>query len=189
MRRRLLLAAPLLAVGPARAQEEELAQLMRALASVRERRDRFTEARAIPELDVPLANEGTLAWTAPDRLEKHTTWPIDERLTVAGGVLTYERADRGIRREFSLAEQPEMQALVEAIRGTLAGDLPALRRHYEVAFEGRHDSVWRMTLEPSSARVRAAVQRILVTGEGARLTGVDTESSNGADRMRISPAP
>lgn len=190
MRRRLLLAAPLLAAAPARAQEEdELGQLMRALAAVRERRDRFTESRAIPELDVPLANEGTLAWTAPDRLEKHTTWPIDERLSVAGGRLVYERRDRDIRREFSLAEQPEMQALVEAIRGTLAGDLPALRRHYEVAFEGRHDGGWRLILEPSAARVRAAVQRILVTGEAARLTGVDTESGNGADRMRISPAP
>lgn len=188
MRRRLLLAAPLLAAAPARAQEDELGQLMRALAAVRERRDRFTEARAIPELDVPLANEGTLAWTAPDRLEKHTTWPIDERLSVAGGRLVYERRDRDIRREFSLADQPEMQALVEAIRGTLAGDLPTLRRHYAVTFEGNPRGAWRLSLEPSAIRVRAAVQRILITGEAARLTGVDTETNGRADRMRISPA-
>lgn len=188
MRRRPLLAVPLLAATPAHAQEGELALAMRALASVRERRDRFTESRAIPELDVPLANEGTLAWTAPDRLEKHTTWPIDERLTVAGGRLLYERRDRDIRREFSLADQPEMQALVEAIRGTLAGDLPALRRHYEVAFQGSHGGAWQLVLEPRAQRVRIAVRRIVITGEGARLTGVDTEASGGTDRMRISPA-
>ena len=77
----LLLAAwMMLCVGlPALAQGDELSQLMRALAAIRERRDRFTEERAIPELDLPLPNEGTLSWSAPDRLEKHTLSPIDER--------------------------------------------------------------------------------------------------------------
>ncbi|TCH98015.1 outer membrane lipoprotein carrier protein LolA [Roseococcus sp. SYP-B2431] len=187
MRRRLTLA--LLISGPALAQEDELSQLMRSLAAVRERRDRFTEERAIPELDLPLPNEGTLSWSAPDRLEKHTLSPIDERLTVSGGRLLYERRDRDVRREFSLADQPEMQALVEAIRGTLAGDLPALRRHYEVALEGRHDDAWRLVLRPTSMRIRASVQRILVTGQGAQPTGVDTEGHGGVTRMRIRPGP
>ncbi|WP_421989561.1 LolA family protein [Roseococcus sp.] len=175
--------------GPAWAQEDELSRLMAALAAIRERRDRFTEERAIPELDLPLPNEGTLSWSAPDRLEKHTTSPIDERLTVAGGRLVYERADRDIRREFSLADQPEMQALVEAIRGTLAGDLPTLRRHYEVAFEGRHDGAWRLVLRPLSLRLRASVQRILVTGQADQPTGVDTEGNGSTTRMRIRPGP
>lgn len=173
---------------PALAQEDELSQLMRSMAAVRERRDRFTEERAIPELDLPLPNEGTLLWTAPDTLEKHTLSPIDERLSVSGGRLLYERRDRDFRREFSLAEQPEMQALVEAIRGTLAGDLPALRRYYEVEFEGRHDGAWSLVLRPVSLRVRASVQRILITGQAARLTGVDTEGNGSVTRMRIRPA-
>lgn len=192
MRRRLLLA--MLLFGPALApaawaQEDELPQLMRSLAAIRERRDRFTEERAIPELDLPLPNEGTLSWSAPDRLEKHTLSPIDERLSVSGGRLLYERRDRDFRREFALADQPEMQALVEAIRGTLAGDLPALRRHYEIEFEGRHDAAWRLVLRPVSLRLRASVQRILVTGEASRLAGVDTEGNGSVTRMRIRPAP
>lgn len=186
MKRRLLLLT--FASGPAVAQGDELAQLMRALAAIRERRDRFTEERAIPELDLPLPNEGTLSWSAPDRLEKHTLSPIDERLSVSGGRLLYERRDRDFRREFSLADQPEMQALVEAIRGTLAGDLPALRRYYEVEFEGRHDDAWRLILVPTLPRVRSSVQRILVTGEADRLTGVDTEGNGSVTRMRIRPA-
>lgn len=188
MRRRLLLAALALPAGPALAQIDELPLLMQALGAVRERQDRFTEERAIPELDLPLPNEGTLSWSAPDRLEKHTLSPIDERLAVSGGRLVYERRDRDFRREFALTDQPEMQALVEAIRGVLAGDLATLRRHYEVAFDGRHDGDWRLVLRPLSMRVLASVQRILVTGRAARLIGVDTEGNGSVTRMRILPA-
>ncbi|MGK7868394.1 LolA-related protein [Falsiroseomonas sp. E2-1-a20] len=183
--RRALLLLPL--AGPALAQDA-LAEVMRALAAVRERRSRFTEEKLIPELDIGLPNEGTLLWVAPDRLEKHTTWPIDEVLAVQDGQLRYERRDRGVQRDFALAEQPEMAALVEAIRATLAGDLPALRRHYDVAFRGP-PAAWTLVLTPDALRLRGAVQRITITGEGAELRGVDTEGGGGVTRMRITPSP
>jgi hypothetical protein len=187
--RRAALSAALLVPGAAVAQDDSaLARVMAGLAAVRERRSTFTEEKAIPELDLPLPAEGTLHWRAPDMLEKHTTSPIDERLSVSGGRLAYERADRGIRRDFALEEQPEMQALVEAIRGTLAGDLGTLRRHYRVEFGAARDGSWRMELTPVSLRLRAAVQRIVVTGEAAEVRGVDTEGGGGISRMRIAPA-
>lgn len=173
----------------ARAQPSALEELMRAMRAVPERRDAFTEERAIPELDLPLPSGGVLIWRAPDRLEKHTTAPIDERLLVEGNRLLYERADRGIRREFGLDDQPEMRALVEAVRGTLAGDLPALSRHYEIGLEGVPRSEWRLALVPRSARVRAAVQRIALSGRGAQILAVDTEGGGGVTRMRIQPGP
>ena len=162
---------------------------MRSMLAVPGRRDAFTEERAIPELDLPLPSTGTLLWRAPDRLEKRTTSPIDERLLVEGNRLTYERADRGIRREFGLDDQPEMRALVEAVRATLAGDLPGLSRHYEVAFDGDPAGEWRLALTPRSTRVRAAVQRIDLSGRGAQILAVDTEGGGGVTRMRIQPAP
>ena len=161
--------------------------LMRAMRAVPERRDAFTEERAIPELDLPLPSSGVLLWRAPDRLEKHTTSPIDERLRVEGNRLSYERADRGIRRDFGLDDQPEMRALVEAVRATLAGDLAALSRHYEAAFDGAPAADWRLTLTPLSTRVRAAVQRIHLSGRGAQILAVDTEGGGGVTRMRIQP--
>lgn len=160
---------------------------MRAMRAAPERRDAFTEERAIPELDLPLPSSGVLRWQAPDRLEKHTTSPIDERLQVEGDRMVYERRDRGIRREFGLDEQPELRALVEAIRATLAGDLAALSRHYDVGFDGAAEGEWRMTLTPRTARVRAAVQRILLSGHGAQILAVDTEGGGGVTRMRIEP--
>jgi hypothetical protein len=172
---------------PAGAQPAPVEALMRAMRAVPERRDAFTEERAIPELDLPLPSSGVLRWQAPDRLEKHTTAPIDERLRVEGNRMVYERADRNIRREFGLDDQPEMRALVEAVRATLAGDLPALSRHYEVGFEGAPGADWRMALTPLSNRVRAAVQRILLSGRGAQILAVDTEGGGGVTRLRIQP--
>lgn len=183
--RRALLLVPF--ATPALAADPTLEQVMQGLAAVRQRRSRFTEEKVIPELEVGQPNEGTLSWQAPDRLEKHTTWPIDEVVSVAAGRLTYERRDRGVKREFALGEQPEMQALVEAVRGTLAGDLAALQRHYEVDFSAGPQG-WRMVLTPRSLRVLGAVQRITVTGTGTELRGVETEGGGGVDRMRIVPA-
>ena len=184
--RRIVLLLPL--ARPAWAAEPTLEAVMRGLASVRERRSRFTENKVIPELELGQPNEGTLSWQAPDRLEKHTTWPIDEVVTVHAGRLRYERRDRGVKRDFALGEQPEMQALVEAVRGTLAGDLAALRRHYNVAFTAEAAG-WRMVLTPLSLRLLGAVQRITVTGIGTELREVETAGGGGVDRMRIDPAP
>jgi hypothetical protein len=183
--RRAILLLPLARTALA---QDPLAEVMRGLASVRQRRSRFTEEKVIPELDIGLPNEGTLLWVAPDHLEKHTTWPIDELLAVRAGRLRYERRDRDVQRDFSLDEQPEMAALVEAIRGTLAGDADALRRHYSLAFSGT-PAAWTLLLTPESLRLRGAVQRITITGEGTELRGVDTEGNGGTTRMRIAPGP
>ncbi|NOG69910.1 outer membrane lipoprotein carrier protein LolA [Roseicella sp. DB1501] len=196
-RRALLLVGPALLVprllaGAAIAAEPAppgLAALLRRFAAIPRSEARFSESKAIPELDLPLPSQGTLSWQAPDRLEKRTASPIEEVLRVAGDRLVYERPDRGIRQEFNLDDQPEMRALVEAIRGTLAGDLAALQRHYEIGFDTLPEEGWRMTLTPRSLRVRAAVQRILVSGRGPQVLQVETEGNGGVSRMQVTPGP
>jgi hypothetical protein len=191
MRRRALLLAPTLLAATAAAEPAPpgLAALLRRFAAIPRSEARFSESKAIPELDLPLPSQGRLSWQAPDRLEKRTTSPIEEVLRVAGDRLVYERPDRGIRQEFNLDDQPEMRALVEAIRGTLAGDLAALQRHYEIGFEAGSEEGWRMVLTPRSLRVRAAVQRILLSGRGPQVLEVDTEGGGGVTRMRVTPEP
>ena len=129
-----------------------------------------------------------LAWQAPDRLEKRTISPIEECCGSRAADWTYARPDRGIHREFGLDEQPEMRALVEAIRGTLAGDAAALRRYYEIGFDGTAE-VPGAGVVPLSLRVRAAVQRIRLAGRGAQVLEVETEGNGGVTRMRITPQP
>jgi hypothetical protein len=188
MRRRAFLAVLALPAA-ARAQDDALARTLAQVAARRTRENRFTEQKAMPELDLPLPSEGTLSWQAPDRLEKRTTWPIEERLAVQGGRLLYERPDRGIRRDFALEEQPEMAALVEAIRATLAGDAATLRRYYALDFVNERDGSWRLVLVPHSLRLRGAVQRVVFYGAGADITAMDSEGGGGVTRLRITPAP
>jgi outer membrane lipoprotein-sorting protein len=161
---------------------------MRALAAVRSSSATFEEEKSIPELSMPLPSTGTLSWTAPDRLEKHTTYPIDESLRVEGDRLVMERPAQQMRRELSLDESPEIRPMVEAIRSTLAGDLPTLRKYYDVSFEPAGDG-WHMVYVPISIRIRAALQRIDLYGSGGVVRQVETRGNDGITRLRITQTP
>ena len=191
-RRRVCAAAALILATaiPATAhagQREPVEALMRGFAAIRASRATFTEERELPELDRPLLSSGTLSWQAPDRLEKHTTAPIEEVLRIEGDTLTLERPQQGVRQMLSLDRSPEVRPLVEAIRATLAGDLAALRRHYAVAFSGDPAGRWTLVLTPLSTRVLAAVQRVTLTGQGTAILGIESQYGGGFARMRIEP--
>ncbi len=184
MRRRALI---LLAALPLPAHAAGVEDIMRGLAGVRESRAAFSETRSIPELDGVLPSRGTLSWRAPDQVEKHTTEPVEERLSVAADTLTLER--RGARQILSLDAAPEVRAMVEAIRGTLAGDLARLASFYDVRFSEPADGSWRLALFPRSARLASAVQAIIITGRAAQITGVETQERGGITRMTIEARP
>ena len=183
MRRRALLAWPALLPAAAQAQDA-MAQVMAALAAVRERRATFVEEKELPELERPLVARGELSWRAPDRLEKRTVDPFEERLLVEGDRLLLDL--RGRRQEMALDAAPEIRPLVEAVRATLAGDAATLAAHHRIAFSGDL-ARWRMVLTPRSTRALAAVQRIVLEGEGAFVLVVETQGRDGRSRMMVTP--
>jgi len=168
--------------------ETTLESTMQALAAVREAHATFSEDKAIPELSAPLPSTGTLTWIAPNRLEKHTTWPSEEVLRIEGDRLLLQRPGQNIRQELSLDQSPDIRPFVEAIRSTLAGDLPTLRKYFEVTFTPEGNG-WRMQLTPLSIRIRAALQLVDLYGEGAQVLRVETRGSDGTTRLRITPRP
>ncbi|WP_198376754.1 LolA-related protein [Neoroseomonas rubea] len=174
----------LLLLGLAAQAPDPLAAILAPLAAVRESRATFVEEKELPELERPLLSRGLLAWRAPDRLEKHTIEPVEERFLLEGEVLTIER--RGERRQVALDAAPEIRPLVEAVRATLAGDAATLRAHHRVAASGG-PARWRIELAPLSSRVRAAVQRIVLEGEAGAILLVETQGRDGRSSMRISP--
>jgi outer membrane lipoprotein-sorting protein len=183
-RRALLLAAPaLVAQAP-----DPLAQVMAALRAVPESRATFVEEKEVPELERPLVSRGTLLWRAPDRLEKRTLEPAPETFLVEGDRVTLERPGRGMRETLSLDAALEIRPLVEALRGTLAGDIATLRQHHEVSFSG-DAARWRILLVPRSLRLRGAVQRIALEGSGGFLAVVETQGHDGRTRLVATPAP
>ena len=180
--RRTVLVLPLAAQAA-----DPIAAVMAALRGNREARATFVEERELPELERPIVSRGTLAWRAPDRLEKRTVEPAPELFLVEGDRLTLERPQRGLRETIALDTAPEIRPLVEALRATLAGDIATLRQHHEVSVSG-DTTRWRIVLVPRSPRLRGAVQRITLEGSGGFLAVVETQGNEGRTRLMATPA-
>jgi outer membrane lipoprotein-sorting protein len=149
----------------------------------------FTEVKTSALLKQPIESRGTLTYTAPSRLEKHTLAPRDERFVVERESIVIEHAARKERLELRLADYPAAQAFVASIRGTLAGDLATLRRHYRVELEGSWPD-WRLHLLPSELQTAELVQKVLIGGAGGRVQRIEIlEASGDRSVMTIAKGP
>ncbi len=173
-----------LAASPARAVDPPLAlgPLMAALAKNGPGTVRFAETKTSALLKAPAESSGTLTYAAPSRLEKHTLEPRDERFAVDGDTVAIESTARntGDKRRFELrlSEYPAIRAFVESIRGTLAGDLAALRRYYRVELDGTW-SDWRLHLLPSDPQMAELVQKVLIGGAGGEVRRIEILETSG----------
>ena len=144
----------------------DLTTLMAELARRPQGRARFVETKTIALLDRPVVSSGELRFVAPDRLEKRTLKPRPESLVLAGDVLTLERDRR--KYTLRLSEQPAALAFVDSLRGTLTGDLAALRKSYKLTLAG-NEKQWTLDLLPDDQRIAAFVLRITFGGSHDRV--------------------
>ncbi|HMR32226.1 MAG TPA: hypothetical protein PKA13_15800 [Geminicoccaceae bacterium] len=151
---------------------------MASLSRVRVIHSGFGEEKRLAGLNAPLLLSGTLRYVAPSYLEKRIEQPVEETVQVDGDRLRYSKPADGIDRFVGLDDAPELRALVEAVRATLAGDLVALEHHYRVAYADDGPG-WRLTLTPRDAGVAALVESMRIEGEAARLSAVLTVEANG----------
>lgn len=160
--------------------------VLRALADHRQGAARFAEQKIIGVLDTPLLSEGTLTFRPPDYLEKHTTSPRDEHMTIQGDVLTYTR--QGQTYTLNLAEHPEATAYVNSIRGLLNGNAALLKQNYVLKLNGDR-AHWVLLLLPTDARIQSLFKSISVNGSGDHLQTIEYDQTNG-DRsvMTLLPA-
>jgi outer membrane lipoprotein-sorting protein len=156
----------------------DLGQLMQGLAQVKSAHARFVERKTLSVVTTPLEFSGTLAYTAPDRLEKRTLLPKPESMVLEGERLTLENPARNQRRIVVLGDYPVIWALVESIRSTLAGDLATLNRFYRVSLEGGPDA-WRLLLVPSEPAMQKVVREIRIAGTKSHLARVEIVETEG----------
>jgi len=161
---------------------------MQALASVPARRAQFVEVKSIAALAQPITATGTLLYRRPDYLAKITAPPHAEQLVVDGERLSLREGDEA-SQVIDLDSRPQLRALVDAIRGTLSGDLALLQRSYHVAMTGELPR-WRLTLTPSDPAIAALIRYIVIDGTGATPRSIQTVQANGDEsRMTINPQP
>jgi outer membrane lipoprotein-sorting protein len=165
-----------------------LPQLMIQMQQVRRSAARFVETKDLRLLNKSLQSSGKLIYIAPDNLQKFTLWPEPSSLVVSGNRLTIAQFD-GDSRSLALSDYPQVGALVESVRATLAGDLPRLERYYAVSLAG-NEMDWILQLAPHSSELGKLVKRIEVRGAGHDINSIETEESDGdRTRMTITPDP
>jgi hypothetical protein len=156
----------------------DIQRLMQELAQVKSAQGRFVERKYLSILSAPLEFSGTLVYVAPSRLEKHTLAPRSESLVLERGELTIENKERNERRTLVLQDYPVVWAFVESIRSTLAGDLPTLRRFYQVRLDGG-ERRWRLTLKPSAPEMQGVVSEIRISGDRSWINAIEIIETGG----------
>ena len=161
---------------------------MQSLAQTPSASAAFTERQTSPVLSAPLISTGTLTYTAPEYLRKTTTSPTREDFILDGEKITLTSSQAGGTRVFTINQDPRIAGLVEGIRGTLAGDLPALETFYTVSLSG-DAAGWQLTLLPKTAALARFLRSITITGHRNFLDIIDTATADGGDsRMTIRSA-
>ena len=170
----LLVAAAMLGMaGSASAFSTEA--LMQLLAEVQSSRAQFVETRQSTMLKTPLTSSGQLVYQRPDRLEKHVQSPFVESTTIEGSRVTVSRGGPEGNRVIMLPPGGTAQALIESLRATLAGDLAALERHFNVSVSGSRNA-WSMTLTP---RATLPVVRVDFAGADRHVQRIEVVESGG----------
>ena len=172
----LALGLPVIADAAGSQQSLDLPQLMELMAEVTDRQDRFTETKTMAMLTKPLVLTGTLAYSRPDRVEKHVLTPYEEHLVVRGDQLTLANKDG--TKQIGVKSHPLIWSFVEAIRASLAGEVAALRRFYHIKVEGT-PTKWSLTLRPLDPQAASYLSSIRLSGHGNHLALVEIDETGG----------
>jgi hypothetical protein len=178
----LLLAAAVLPLRAAVAQPPAaepwgVQQMMAAMAAVRAERAYFEEEKHFAILQQALHSTGQLAYRAPSYVLKQTLTPQFESLEVDGDWLLTIDSEQAQRRLY-LPGYPLLQALVESVRSTMAGDLNRLAQFYTLAIEGGPDD-WILRLTPLQPDTRQFLAGVIVRGRDNRIATVETLEADG----------
>ncbi len=190
---RAVLLAPLVAfllaaAPPATPNEQLLKTLMSRLAQVPEQRASFEEQKTLAALNQPLHSSGYLFYRRPGHLEKITRAPRPESVIVDGERLTLTSAN-GTSHVIDLDNQPELRALIDTLRASLAGDLATLRQFYRVSADGSM-AAWRLTLVPTDRGLARFLRETTIDGSGTALHAIRVVEANGNEQlMTIDAAP
>jgi outer membrane lipoprotein-sorting protein len=164
---------------------DALGSLMALLAQRRHGVADFTQTQYLAVLKQPQRSEGVLSYEAPDHLEQRTLKPHPQTAVLDHGMLTLTRGSR--QRTVRLDDYPQLAPLIDSVRATLAGDLPALQRRFELSLAGDLDH-WQLELTPRESGLALGVSRIQLNGQRDQILQVEVQQAGG-DRSLMTIKP
>lgn len=157
--------------------ELQLPHLMSMLSQKKWGQASFVEKKYLSIIDKPIVSKGTLAFVAPNFLEKKTLSPKPETLILVGDTLTIQQPGKS-EHKVSLEEYPEATAFIESIRGTLAGDLKALEKYYDVSLKGTTEN-WVLILSPKDKQIGKIFSEIRMVGVNNQVKTIEFKQRDG----------
>jgi hypothetical protein len=165
-------------------EETLLLEVMQRLSSVRSAKADFIETRYLKLLNAPVQSTGVLTYTAPDKFEKHSLKPIEEKMTIHKHLVTLEDPAKGRKNTITPASFPALSALIDAMRGALSGNSNLLAETFKVKIDGSANA-WRLLLVPKEAAQYAYIHKITILGKSDNVDSIEVLQADG-DRSVMS---
>ena len=178
-----LAAAPVIAQAPATgvedAGDERLRRILGAVAAQAFNAAPFVERRTSALFATPQESRGTLSYKPPGTIEKRTTSPIRETLTMTSDTVTIDSGAGTPPTVLRLdAQQGQLASYASGLRAILSGDDKLLRQTFDTRLSGSFDN-WTLQLLPKGPLPRRGIRKLVVSGAGAQLRQIETTEING----------
>jgi Outer membrane lipoprotein carrier protein LolA-like len=161
-----------------------LNDVMSKLSNVKTAKAEFTETRYLKLLTAPVQSSGVLIYTAPDKFEKLTLKPVEEKMTIAKHLVTLEEPAKGRKNTITPNSFPALSALIDAMRGALSGNATLLEETFKVKIDGSPGQ-WKLTLIPKEAIQFGYIHKITISGKQDTIDSMEVLQSDG-DRSVLS---
>jgi hypothetical protein len=163
-----------------------VAQLQALLQAAPKPDARYVETRESPWLSAPVTTRGTLHIT-PQSLEKHVEEPRQETWRMLEDRLEWQGPGGTDRKQILFRQSPALQALADATRRAVAGDLVALERDFSIVVSG-DEHVWSAQLKPRTDTASRQLDTVELQGTGGHLRVlIVTERQGERTTTRILP--
>ena len=177
-------AAPAMAQTPASANtvdasDERLRRVLGAVSAQTLTAVPFVERRVSELFATPQESRGTLSYKPPATIEKRTTSPIRETLTMTADTVTIDPGTGAPPTVIKIdGQQGPLANYVTGLRALLAGDDKLLRQLFDTRLSGGFDN-WTLQLQPRGVLPRRGIRKIVVRGAGAHLRQIESTEING----------
>ncbi len=109
--------------------------------------------------------------------------PAPQEFILQNGTVTLTM--NGQTKRFTLSQAPQLAGLVEGVRATLAGDLPALEHYYNLSLSGGPEH-WQLLMRPRDPALARMMAWMSITGQDNRITEIDSADAKGGEtKMQV----
>jgi len=147
----------------------------------------FIERRVSALAATPLESRGTLSFNPAGLIEKQTTSPLRERVTISPETVTIDAGDGKPVTVIKLEAQGALTGYGLGLRALLSGNEKLLRQVFDTRMTGTFEN-WKVHLLPREPALKRGIRHIMVSGSGARLRLIET-SETGGDTIEMTIIP